>query len=42
MLSKAYGGQTVKGQVFQSGINGSKRVARIWKMIKEVVTQDLT
>jgi hypothetical protein len=25
-----------------SGINGSERVARIWKMVKEVVIQDLT
>jgi len=29
------------GHVFLSGLNGSKWVARPWKMMKEVVVQDL-
>jgi hypothetical protein len=28
--------------VLLNGINGSKRVARTWKMMKEVIVQDLT
>jgi hypothetical protein len=31
-----------KSQEFLSCMNGSKRVARTWKMIKEMVDQDLT
>jgi len=42
MLSEVYGGEAMKGQVFLSGINGSKRVMRTCKMMKEVVIQDLT
>jgi hypothetical protein len=43
VLSKAYGGETMKSQVFLNGINGSKRVARTWMMtMKNVVIQELT
>jgi hypothetical protein len=28
--------------VFLSDVNSSKKVARIWKMMKEVVVQDVT
>jgi hypothetical protein len=38
--SEAYGGETVNYQVFSSGKNGSKRIARTWKMMKELVVQD--
>jgi hypothetical protein len=41
MLYDAYRGEDIKSQVFLSGINGSKRVARMWKAMEEVV-QDLT
>jgi hypothetical protein len=31
-----------KSKMFLSGINDSKRVARTWNLMKEVVVQDLT
>jgi hypothetical protein len=34
------GEKLLKSQVFLSGINSSKWVARTWKMMKEVVIQD--
>jgi hypothetical protein len=40
--SKAYGGEALKKSGVFRGINGSKRVARICKMMKEVIVQDLT
>jgi hypothetical protein len=42
VLSEAYVGETMRSQVFLSSINGSKRVARMWKGMKEVVIQYLT
>jgi hypothetical protein len=42
MLYETYGGESAKSQVFCYGINGSKRVARTWKIVNEVVVQDLT
>jgi hypothetical protein len=36
------GEKLIKGQVFSSCVNGSKRVARTWKMMKEVVVQDVS
>jgi hypothetical protein len=42
ILSEDYGGGARKSQVFLNGINSSKRVMRTWKMMKEVVVQDLT
>jgi len=42
VFPKTYRGEAIKNQVFLSGINGSKRVTRTWKMIKEVFVQDLT
>jgi trimethylamine:corrinoid methyltransferase-like protein len=41
MLSVAYGEEVMKSRVFLSGINGSES-HRTWKMMKEVVIQDLT
>jgi hypothetical protein len=36
-------GETLgKIQAILDGINGSKKVARTWKMMKEVVVQDFT
>jgi hypothetical protein len=36
MLSEACGGEALKkSQVFLSGINGSKRVRRTWKIMKK-------
>jgi hypothetical protein len=34
MLSVAYGGEDVNESSVLDGINGSKRVARTWKMMK--------
>jgi predicted peroxiredoxin len=43
VLSEAYGGESLKRNlVFFNGMNGSKRVARTWKVRKEEVVQDLT
>jgi hypothetical protein len=43
MLAKAYGGEAMKKfKVFLSGINDSKRIARMWKITEEVDVQDLT
>jgi hypothetical protein len=43
LLSEAYGAEAMKKcEVFFSGIHDSKRVARTWKMMKEVVVQDFT
>jgi hypothetical protein len=40
MLSEAYGGrETVESQVFLEWQNGSKRVLKTWKMMKEVVVK---
>jgi hypothetical protein len=41
LLPEVYGRETEKIQMFLSGINGSKGVARTWKTLKEVV-QDFT
>jgi hypothetical protein len=35
-------GRLCEKVVFLSGINGSKRVARMWKMMKDLIVQDLT
>jgi hypothetical protein len=35
-------GRSYEKVKFLSGMNGSKRVAGMWKMMKEVVVQDLT
>jgi hypothetical protein len=35
------GGEAVRSQVFLSGMNSSERVTRMWKMVEEVVIQDL-
>jgi hypothetical protein len=40
-ISRIYGGEAMKSHMFLSSINSSKRVARMWKMMKEVVIQDL-
>jgi hypothetical protein len=37
MLFEAYGGEYMKRSNVFGGINGSKRVVRTWKMMKEVV-----
>jgi hypothetical protein len=42
MLSDAHGGEAVKNSVFLSVMNGSKTVARTWKIMKDAVTQDLS
>jgi hypothetical protein len=43
MLSEVYAAEAMKkSSVFECGINGSNRVARKWKMMKQVVVQDLT
>jgi len=31
----------MKRQVFLSGINGSKRIVKTWKLMKKVVVKDL-
>jgi hypothetical protein len=44
VFSDAYGGRISyeESQVFVNGINGSKTFARTWKVVKEVVVQDLS
>jgi hypothetical protein len=42
MLSKVCGGEDVNKSSVLSGINGSKRVMRMWRMMKSVVIQVLT
>jgi hypothetical protein len=43
VLSETYGGEAVeRSHVFFSGVNGSKRVASMWEVVKEVVVQDIT
>jgi hypothetical protein len=37
VLSEAYGGEAMRKASVMSGINCTKRVARTWKMMKEVV-----
>jgi hypothetical protein len=36
------GEKILKSTVFMSDINGSKMFARTWKMMREVIVQDLT
>jgi arginyl-tRNA--protein-N-Asp/Glu arginylyltransferase len=38
MPSESYGGEVMR-KVFLNGINGSKRVAKTWKMMKQVGSQ---
>jgi hypothetical protein len=40
VLSEAYEEKLRKSKAFLSGINDSKRVARTWKIMKELVVQD--
>jgi hypothetical protein len=40
MLSESCGREAVKIQKPLNGINGSKIVARMWKVLKELVAQD--
>jgi uncharacterized membrane-anchored protein YjiN (DUF445 family) len=40
--SEAYGGEAIKSQVFLDGISGLKSVVRMWKVMEEIVIQDLT
>jgi hypothetical protein len=42
MLSEACAGEAMKSRAFLSGINGSKGVARIWIMMKEMVIKEVT
>jgi hypothetical protein len=43
MICEAYGGEVMKESSVLSGINGTKRVVRTWKMMmKEAVVQYLT
>jgi hypothetical protein len=42
MLSEAYRGESMKKNVFLSDINGSKRVVRMWKMMKDVAVQNIS
>jgi hypothetical protein len=37
LLSKSYRGEAIKSQVFLSGINGLKRVMRMWKIMKTML-----
>jgi hypothetical protein len=36
------GGEAVESQLYSSGMNVKKRVARMWKMMKEVIVQNIT
>jgi hypothetical protein len=39
---EAYGGEAMKNLNVSEWLNGSKRVAREWKIMKELVIQDVT